>query len=169
MNTSLFDFLLEIVAVFIGVFAAFFLDNYREERAQKKENSRLLHLLREEIESNKGILSGMRETKPGAVPHGRPMQNVWQSIVSKFDVMKEDELFSEVTYLYWVIGNLDRMVDLYMEYTATHMYLPDQLARQTMESRLESQREHIRTYIVNEGLPQIEKVLKLIEQEDRGT
>jgi hypothetical protein len=165
MSLSTADFLLEILAVFIGVFAAFLLENYRESVVEKKENTRLFRMLREEILANKGILNGIRNTKAGAVPFGRPMRTVWDGIVNKFDVIREAELFSEVTYLYFVIGSLDRMVNAFADYAAMHRYVTDMQARAGVEEQLKSLREHFTSYIVDECLPQIGRVLKLIDEQ----
>jgi hypothetical protein len=52
--TTPFDFILELVAVFVGVFAAFELDKYRESRAEDKERIRLLGLIYREVTAGDG-------------------------------------------------------------------------------------------------------------------
>jgi hypothetical protein len=49
---DLVQFALEIGGVFMGAFAAFEFDNFREQRNEKKESVRVLKLLKQELEIN---------------------------------------------------------------------------------------------------------------------
>lgn len=165
--TTAFDFFLELVAVFVGVFAAFQLDNYRESRAEDKERLRLLGLIYREVTANKGILDGMllieRDVDLG-VPNTRPMRNIWDGVTSKLAILRNDELLEETTMLYWQLSNLDAMLDVYRVYAGIYQYTSSE-ERMKMETSLLNQRTHYVEYIKKEPLPQIATVIKRIEAE----
>lgn len=168
--TTLCDFILEIVAVFFGVLGAFELDNYRDRKAEDKERVRVLGLIRREVDSNKHILDGMvlvEKDEVIGVPTSRPMRNIWEGITSKLAILTNYELLEEATLLYFDLANLDGILDMYREHVGEYHYVSlEEKAR--MEPTLRSQRTHYVSYIEQTVLPQIPKVLKLIDAELAG-
>ena len=124
MTTAL-DFFLELVAVFVGVLAAFELDKYRESQGENKERLKLLGLIYLKVTANKGILEGMLHIEGDVdfgVPNARPMRNIWDGITGKLAILRDDDLIEEATMLYWELDNLDRMLDIYRIYSGIYQY-----------------------------------------------
>lgn len=165
--TTLYDFFLEIVAVFLGVFGAFLLNNYREDRAERKEGHRILSLVRTEVQANKEILEPMKDTAVGAVPNTRPMRGIWDGLTLRLWTVKNNELLSELTLLYFLQANLDRALDVYRHYAGEYQYA-DSTKRTAMQPTLASERDHFVSYSTKHVLPQIDKVLTLIDAELTG-
>jgi hypothetical protein len=165
--TTAFDFLLELAAVFVGVLAAFELDNYRESKAEDKERLRLLRLIYREVTANKGILDGMSLIKAESdfsVPNARPMRNIWEGITGKLAILRNDDLLEEATMLYWELANLDKMLDIYRDYASAYQYASSE-EKIRMSPLLLSERTHYVEYIEKEALPQIAIVIKLLDAE----
>jgi len=165
--TTVFDFILEIVAVFVGVFAAFELDNYREASAENKERLRLLALIRREVHANEQVLTSMTRIEtddPVSVESSRSIRNIWEGITGKLVILRNDELLEATTLLYFQLANLDRLLDLYREYAGAYLYAsPNE--RMRMEPRLKDQRTHYVTFINGYVLPQISLVLRFTDAE----
>lgn len=153
--------------MFIGVFAAFWLDNRRETKAEDKERVRLLGLIRREVESNNGILDGLSLVKEDdfGVPNYRPMRNIWEGITSKLAILRSDDLLEEATMLYWQLAAFDGMLDIYRDYAGRYQYASSE-ERVALEPTLLSQRTHYVDFIKNELFPQITIVLKLLDAEE---
>jgi hypothetical protein len=167
--TTAFDFFLELIAVFLGVLAAFELDKYRESKAEDKERLRLLELIYREVTSDKGILDGMLNIEMESdisVPNARPMRNIWDGITSKLAILRHNDLLEEATMLYWELANLDKMLDIYRYYAGVYQYAGSE-ERMKMRDNLLNQRIHYVEYIKKEPLPQIATVINLIEAELR--
>lgn len=166
-GSPVLDFILEIIAVFIGVFAAFWLDNRRETKDEDKERVRLLGLIRREVESNNGILDGLSHVKNDdfGVPNYRPMRNIWEGVTSKLAILRSDDLLEEATMLYWQLAAFDGMLDIYRDYAGRYQYASSE-ERVPLEPTLLSQRIHYVDFIKNELLPQITKVIELLDAEE---
>lgn len=165
---ELLSFILEIVAVFVGVFAAFWLDNRRNRKAEETERRRLLGLIRREVDANKHILNGMvlveNNEDIGSVPSSRPMRNVWEGVTEKLAVLTNDKLLEEATLLYFDLANLDAIIDQYREHAGEYQYASSE-ERARMKPTLRSERTHYVDYIKENLVAQIEEVLKLIDAE----
>jgi hypothetical protein len=164
--TTIYDFVLEIVAVFIGAFAAFELDSYRDRKAEEKERKRFLELIRREVKANERILDGMIlvESQPAAIPSSRPIRNVWEGITEKLALLRNEKLLEEATLLYFDLANLDGILGMYREHSAAFLYASPEEKERT-KPILARERAYYVHYIKNYLLEQIQKVLKLIEVE----
>ncbi|MGA3110325.1 MAG: hypothetical protein ABSD99_12905 [Candidatus Bathyarchaeia archaeon] len=162
--TTLFDFLVEILAVFLGVVFAFLFDEYREGRDERKEGRKVLDLLRFEVEGNKNILEPMKDTAVGAVPNSRPMRGIWDGLTAKLGTVKNDEILSELGLLYFLQAALDRALNVYRHYAGEYQYA-DPEKKAAMLLSITSERDHFVNYITTFVLPQIVKVIALIDAE----
>ena len=166
-SSQVLDFVLEIIAVFVGVFAAFELDNYREASAENKERLRLLALIRREVHANEQVLASMTRIKtddPVSVESSRSIRNIWEGITGKLVILRNDELLEATTLLYFQLANLDRLLDMYREYGGAYLYASP-IERTRLEPRLKDQRTHYVTFIKRFVFPQISLVLRFIDAE----
>ena len=161
---KVFDFVRELAAVFFGVLAAFLFDKYRDRQVEHKEGNRVLNLIGGEIIANRGILEGMKYIEAPAVPNEGPMRGMWDGLTSKLGLVKNDNLLSEATVLYFFLANLDKMLDVYRQYTAKYQYA-DPTKKAQMESILADQCKYFKGYITKYILPKIDEVLTLIGNE----
>ena len=169
-NSPAFDwfaFALEILAVFLGVLGAFELDNLRDRRAENKERKRILKLIHRELKANHDIIDAANLTKAGQVLNTRTMRNIWEGIASKLSVLSNDDLLGEVTLTYFDIANADRNFDMYDEYARRYQQAVTS-EKAAMKPELERECAHFKRYATKIVLPQIVKVLKLIDDELAG-
>lgn len=162
--TTLWDFILEIVAVFVGVLGAFELDNYRDRKAEDKERLRVLGLLRREVDANRQMLDSMTRYGPDdpiGVPSVLSMRNIWEGIVGKLGMLKDDELLEQLNELYFRLNNLDKMLDLYRQLASQCLLAPTQ-EKERLEPRVKSLRRHCLGFI-DTLRPRIVRVLGLID------
>lgn len=163
--TTLFDFILEIVAVFLGVLGAFELDNYREARTQDKERVRVLILIRQEVDANQELINSTNSRiEPTDVLNHRSVRDIWDGVSSKLVVLRDNDLLHQVTLLYFDLASFDRIIEVYNEHARPYQYATvEEKAR--MKPELTRQLVHLKSYGMNLVLPQITKVLKLIDAE----
>ena len=164
MLTTLFDFILEIVAVFLGVFAAFWLDKYREDRAERRESDRVLNLIRTEVSANKDMLEGMKQATATAVQNVRPIRSMWEGLTNRLGLVRKDQLLSEATQLYFLLANADKMLDVHQRYAGEYQFA-DSKRKEAMEPILQDQHKHFMSYVTTHILPKIDRVLTLIDSE----
>jgi hypothetical protein len=162
--TTFLDFILELGAVFFGVFGAFELDNWHEGRIERKECNRVLRLIGLEVQGNRDIFRIMKDTEVGGVVNIRPMRGIWDGFTSKLGLVRNDALLLEATRPYFFQSNIDRMLDIYRKYAAEYQYA-DSKRKAEMKVTITDERDHFVSYITNFVLPQIDTVLSLINAE----
>ena len=162
--TPLCAFILELVAVFLGVLGAFELDSPRDRLAEDKERKRVLGLIRRELKANYDIINASNLTEAGYVLNTRSMHNVWDGITSKLSVLDNDDLLQQVTLAYFDLANSDRNFDMYEEYARQYQHaMPEEKPK--MKPELERECAHFKKYSTDMVLPQITKAVRFIDGE----
>ena len=162
--TTFSDFILEIVAVFLGVFTAFWLDRYREDKAERREATKVLRLIRREVSENKELLGVMQGIPAGTISNARPMRGIWDGLTERLVLVRNDDLFTQATLLYFLQANLDKMIEMYEQHAAEYQYA-DSVKKAAMGGPLSAECKHFVEYLTNYVLPQIDRVLMLIDTE----
>ena len=148
MNPS--DFLLEVIAVFVGVIAAFELDNYRERRQETKESVRVLELIEAELNENIKLLKQFHElfAKPETVvPYYHLRLIVWEGVRGKIDLIKNDKLLTDVMQVYFAIDMLERTLTVYKEHHSTWIGETSTMVKAAIQQRVEAHRRAMVTQI----------------------
>ena len=169
--TTVLDFALQLIAAFLGVFGAFVLDDYREKRADDKEEKRVLGLIQREIDANLMMIETMLAvvqrvgaTDPIAVPNARTMQTVWEGVVSGLGGVRDEKLLEQINLLYFEMDNLDRMLDTFRQH-ATDFLLAPETEKKRLESAIKSLQSFHQEYVTEVLRPHLEKVSDLIDSE----
>ncbi|HKM50094.1 MAG TPA: hypothetical protein VJZ75_02845, partial [Candidatus Bathyarchaeia archaeon] len=165
---KLIYFVLELAAVFLGVLAAFLADNYSKDKAERKERGRILNLIRAEINYNKQILDtlkvGLKESDVPPVVNTHPMRGMWEGFTNRLGLVENDKLRHETTLLYFVLANLDTMIDNYNPYASEYQYA-DTKKKLEMAPIIRRQHELLVGYLKEHVLPHFDKVLPLFDTE----
>jgi hypothetical protein len=156
------SFLITVTGTGIGVYLAFLADRYNKDKAERIENDRILNLIRTEVNANKEILEIMKNTTAPGVPNTRPMRDIWDGLTGSLGSVKKANLLSQAVVLYYLLANLDGMLDAYQRNAGEYQY-GDSTKRAAMEPILTDQCKHFTSYIKKHILPQIDKVLTLID------
>lgn len=163
---TILDFVVQLLAVFLGALAAFLFDDFRDYLADKKERNRVLRLIRREVNANKQAMFNLKEPEPQspfAVPNARvPMRTIWQGLASKIGLLKDEDLLEALNVLYFQLDSLELMMNLFRQYSTQYQFAPDEEKRRT-RSTLASLNLHWHTFLAGYPLPQADKVLKLID------
>jgi hypothetical protein len=145
-------YLVEFVAVFIGVIAAFELDKRRETRHEETERRRLLGLLRKEIEADvlimDQILTGLLSI-PNAVPYQSLRLEIWQGITGKLDIFNDDILLEKIARFYYRLNLLGRTLDIYLDHASSYTFLTTSANQPHVENLLTFHKDTIKSLIGN--------------------
>jgi len=176
---DLVQFAIEIVGVFIGAFAAFEFDSFRERQSENKESVRVLKLFKHELEVNlrqmfPEIRKGLRETR---MPFSPLELEIWDAISNKIDRISNDHTLQAIAKAYYQLHMLERVTEGYRTLTIAYSFTADTKVSSNVQSRLKRSEGIImdqlrepkdaqdRTIIqtVNEAVTEIDKEIQRLE------
>ncbi len=116
------EFVLGIIGVFLGAFAAFEFDKFRERQNEKKQSVRVLELLRRELEVNlqemiPAIRKNVEESKLEFVPVAL---DIWEAVSNKIDSIANDNALEAIASAYYRLHTLERVLEWYRIYAAIY-------------------------------------------------
>jgi len=162
--TTLYDFILEIIAVFIGVLGAFELDNYRDKKIEGRERARVLRLIRQEVESNQAVLRALDLVGPGDVVNFQLVRDIWGGVSDKLVLLNNDQLLDGTTLLYFEFTTFNRNIEMYNEHARAFQYATIE-EKTRMMPELTRQFDHLKNLRKEIILPEISRALSLINSE----
>lgn len=169
---DIIQFGLDILGVFIGAFAAFELENLRERRNDRKEEVRVLRLIRTEVNDNGQLLNKLQNTLrdfPEGVPYTRLRNSIWRGVASKLELVTNDKLLTDLTGLYYAIDLVDRTLDTYSEHATLNIHEVNVEVQKAIQARLDIHRNVLVTNITTPRTGLIDMCKAIAEEIDRET
>ena len=135
---GLVQFAPEIGGVFIGAFAAFEFDNFRERQNEKKDSVRVLKLLKHELEINlhemiPAIRTNVQQTKMPSTPLEL---DIWEAISNKIDRISNDGALQAIARAYYQLHALEKITDGYRALVTAYSFTLDQKVSGNIQNRL---------------------------------
>jgi hypothetical protein len=135
---DLVQFTLEIVAVFIGAFAAFEFDNFGERQNEKRESVRVLELLKRELEINlhdmiPAIRKNLQEMK---MPFTPLELDIWEAISNKIDRISNDDALEAIARAYYRLHALEKVANGYRTLAIAYSFAADTKMSNSVLNRL---------------------------------
>jgi hypothetical protein len=161
------SFVLEILAVFLGVLAAFWLDNYRERRVETSGAVRALRMIHEELIGNMTIMEQLQQgfsSESDKVPYFGPQFALWRGVSDKIGLTKNDTLFRELLKIYYRFEVLDSILSLYREHYAMLGTGTGAKIRRVLEKRVATHKSNALVQL-GELIPQTKSLITAIEAE----
>jgi hypothetical protein len=161
------SFLFEIIAVFLGVFAAFWLDNYREGMHEISESIRTLRMIREELNANLTVmeqLQGGLSLDSMKIPYFGPQFALWRGVSNKIGLIENDILLRELSQVYYRFEVLDHILTLYSEHYSVLTTETDDQVLSVLRKRVEIHRSRARDQLAD-LIPRTQGVITKIGEE----
>jgi len=135
---DLVQFALEIVGVFIGAFAAFEFDSFRERQNEKKESIRVLRLLERELELNLNeMIPAIRKSVQQMKMPFTPLQlDIWEAISNKIDRISNDNALQAIARAYYELHTLEKIANSYRTLAFAYSFAADTKVSGSVLSRL---------------------------------
>jgi hypothetical protein len=122
LSIDVVGFVLEVIAVGLGVFLAFWADSYRENRSEKKHTLRVLAMLKNELQRNFDAIEIIRRNlEKGLIPYEHFKADCWDAVADKLSLVQDDELLRMIMRVYYNFDTFERTIKLlYEEVFALH-------------------------------------------------
>ena len=132
------QFALEIVGVFIGAFAAFEFDSFRERQNEKRESIRVLRLLERELELNLNeMIPAIRKSVQQMKMPFTPLQlDIWEAISNKIDRISNDNALQAIARAYYQLHTLEKIANSYRTLASAYSFAVDTKVSGSVLSRL---------------------------------
>jgi len=132
------QFALEIVGVFIGAFAAFEFDSFRERQNEKRESIRVLRLLERELELNLNeMIPAIKKSVQQMKMPFTPLQlDIWEAISNKIDRISNDNALQAIARAYYELHTLEKIANSYRTLAFAYSFAADTKVSGSVLSRL---------------------------------
>ena len=158
LTIDIVGFVLQVIAVGLGVFLGFCADRYREGGSEKKRVARVLNMLRDELIRNLvaiGIIRGHLEKD--RIPFEHIKTDCWAAVADKVNLVENGELLMKIMRVYYSYDTFERAIKLlYEEKMAVAVQSNEQIRKGLVglvKERQEVLIKHIATSKNSDGNP----------------
>jgi len=116
------SFLLEIIAVGIGVFGGFIANIFLQKWLERRQSIRVLKLLRKELELNLDIIRTIirSNVKAWKVPYAPLELGIWKAISNKIDLITNDVTLDAIAKVYYQFDTLEKTLESFADDAAAY-------------------------------------------------